>query len=375
VAVAELPVPARQGPGGLGDALAHALHVVGVDVGEEGAHVPRQHLIGDAAETLDGDAGEGHRGAAVLAEVEGVEGARNGLRHRGEEVLGLQLAAHGALGDALLALVTEDQDDAVDLPVGAADRGAAVGDGALAAVAGDEQAAAGEPDHPPLAQDPVHRVVDRLPGALVDDPEHLSERPVHRRGRRPPGQLLGDAVEDGDARLGVGGDDRVPDAAQGDRQSLLLGGQALGRELALGDHLAEEDHPALLAGRVAPGSDLPAHPVDGPVGAREGVLLARLGGAREAAPVDLPPALGDLREHLVVAAADEVPDLQAIGLGVVPARHEVAHLSVEHRHRGRSVLDELSEHLLADCLHLDAPPGVDAVSRLCRATCDAMCTH
>ena len=84
-------------------------------------------------------------------------------------------------------------------------------------------------------------VLGRLAGVLVDDAEDLRQGLPRGLGLGPPGQGLGHPVEVGHPALGVGADDRVADAGEGDPQPLPLGG-----ELPLGLLAGEEDGPGVL---------------------------------------------------------------------------------------------------------------------------------
>ena len=61
--------------------------------------------------------------------------------------------------------------------------------------------------------------------------------------------------------------------------------------------------------------------------------------------MNLPPALRDLREDLVVAAPDDFAAVQAIVREPAPAGRDVAHLPVQHGNGGRRVVDEYLEEL------------------------------
>ena len=135
------------------------------------------------------------------------------------------LAEHlGFLGPPALADVAEDQDDAGDSPAFVEDGGAAVVDRHLAAVPGQERRVVGQPDHRAQAEHLGRGILDRLPGLLVDDVEHLGQRPPDRLRSRPAGQRFGRWVQEGHTSLGVGGDDRVADAGQRHRVAALAGG-------------------------------------------------------------------------------------------------------------------------------------------------------
>jgi len=83
------------------------------------------------------------------------------------------------------------------------------------AVAGDEQGVVADPNDLAGLQDPVHRIVDRPPGRLVDDGEDLPEAPAPGLVLAPAGQPLGDRVDEADLALLVGGDDGVADPPEG----------------------------------------------------------------------------------------------------------------------------------------------------------------
>ena len=72
------------------------------------------------------------------------------------------------------------------------------------------------------------RILDGLPGLLVDDVEHVDQRPPDGLRQRPAGHRFGRWVQEGDQALGVGGDDGVADARQRHRIAALAGPQAVG---------------------------------------------------------------------------------------------------------------------------------------------------
>ena len=125
-----------------------------------------------------------------------------------------------------LGHVAEDQDDARDAAAVVDDGGAAVVDGRLPAVPGQQRRVVGQPDHRAQAEHLGRGVLDRLPGLLVDDAEHLGQRPPDGVRQRPPRQRLGRRVQEGHPGLGVGRDDRVADARERDRVAALAGRDA-----------------------------------------------------------------------------------------------------------------------------------------------------
>ena len=126
------------------------------------------------------------------------------------------------LGPLLLADVPKHQHAADDFAVLSPNRGGTVVDGPLRAVLGDEDGMVRQPDHPPFPQDLADRVLDRRACMLVDDLENDLQRSSHRLVLRPAGQRLGDGVQERDPPLGVGREDRIPDAGEGDAQPLPL---------------------------------------------------------------------------------------------------------------------------------------------------------
>ena len=159
----------------------------------------------------------------------GVEEADHvrGVLHQGAKTFVGPAERLGLLCPPPLGHVAEDQDDAGDAPAVVEDGGAAVVDGRLAAVPGQQRRVVGQPDLRTQPEDFGRRILDRLPGLLVDDVEHLDQRPPDGLRQRPAGQRFGRWVQEGDQALGVGGDDGVADARQRDRIAALAGPQAV----------------------------------------------------------------------------------------------------------------------------------------------------
>jgi hypothetical protein len=128
-----------------------------------------------------------------------------------------------------LSHVAEDQDDARDGAAVVDDGGAAVFNGHLAAVPGQERRVVGLPDHRAQAQHLGRGILGRLPSLLVDNAEHLGEWPPHGVCQGPARQRLGRRVQEDQPGLGVGRDDRVADAREGDRVAALAGRDAAAR--------------------------------------------------------------------------------------------------------------------------------------------------
>ena len=100
---------------------------------------------------------------------------------------------------------------------------------------------------------------------------------------------------------------------------------------------------------VVPRTHLPAKPIRGSIEPDERILLLGFDRARETSLMDLLPALGDLRKHVVVAAADQVLIAQLVVGQPALAVDEIPHVAVEHRHRRGRVLHEKA-HLVGASL-------------------------
>jgi hypothetical protein len=103
--------------------------------------------------------------------------------------------------------------------------------------------------------------------------------------------------------------------------------------------LGEDHDPADRAGVIAVRPDLPAHAAHRAIEPHErlGVALDDL--AIQAAPMDEPPVLGQLGEHLVVTAAAQLlaGQLELVIRDPSPAHEQVSHVAIEHRDRIRAV--------------------------------------
>ena len=139
--------------------------------------------------------------------------------------------------------VPEHQHGPDRVPPLVAHGGGAVVDRPLRPVPGDEHRMVRQPDHHPLPQGSESGVLDRVARPLLQDPEDLRQGSARRFRLRPAGQGLGHAVEECDPAIGVGADDRIADAGQGDAQPLALGGQ-----LPLGALAGGEDGLRVLQG-------------------------------------------------------------------------------------------------------------------------------
>ena len=150
------------------------------------------------------------------------------------ELAELQLAGMQFGGvAALLGGVAEDHHGADQTPLGIPDGGGAVLNGRLGPVAGNQNRVVGQTDNDSLGDYPIDRVGGRLARVFVDDLEDLAHRATLSVGLRPPSQGFRHAVEERDGPAGVGGDDPVADARQGDAEPLPLQPEPVGGLLAL----------------------------------------------------------------------------------------------------------------------------------------------
>jgi len=166
-----------------------------------------------------------------------------------------------------------------------------------------------------------HRAGHRVARLGVDDAEDVTQRLSTGLFERPARQPLGDGVHARHAAFQIGGDHRVADRLQRDRQALLAGAQDLLGALALGDvdHSADRAHLVALTARAAE---------------------ERLRACRQEA-------------HLAIAADDPVLDIeQPVAGGIVGALY-----------RRIDVLEVRGEHVLQVDLQRDLFVGADAVDR------------
>ena len=85
----------------------------------------------------------------------------------------------------------------------------------------------------------MDRIFSGNPRELIDDMEYFLERLADGRLLRPSAQLFGNVVQQGNFSLGIGCNDAVADATEGDCKSLLFLRQGCLGKLALGDILSD----------------------------------------------------------------------------------------------------------------------------------------
>lgn len=116
--------------------------------------------------------------------------------------------------------VPEDQYDPCGGPAIVAEQGGAVIDGAFPAVLGDEHGVVWQDDVVPISQGADGGALDPLTALFVDDVKDAFQAHARGLGLRPAGQGLGHRVQEGNAAVVVGRDDRVADAGEGVTQPL-----------------------------------------------------------------------------------------------------------------------------------------------------------
>ena len=131
------------------------------------------------------------------------------------------LLADRFFGLALAGDVAKHQHHPMQRPVAIVNRRGAVGDRYFAAVARDEDGMVGEFLDFAGGECRGNRNDCRQAGLLVHDAEDVVDRQAPCLVEAPPGHPLRDTVHADHAPAGVGGDDRVADRHQGDRQALL----------------------------------------------------------------------------------------------------------------------------------------------------------
>ena len=183
------------------------------------------HCGGIEAQRPGTPVADGHVAALPVHEIDVVH--RGGEDARQE----LGLSPDFRLGPLPLADISEDQDGPDDPPGRVPDRGRTVVDGPLGAVPGDQDGVVGQADDGPLPQRPEGGVLDLQAGPLVDDTEDRGEGLARRLGRGPARERLGDRVQRRDPALGVGDEDGIADAGEGDPQLLPLPDGLLGVRL------------------------------------------------------------------------------------------------------------------------------------------------
>jgi hypothetical protein len=150
---------------------------------------------------------------------------------------------------ARLADVVEHQHAARDGAAAVADRRGRALDVDFIAVAPDQQHRPHRLDRARAADRHRQRILQRLAGLLVEGAEDLLDGAALAVLEAPAGERFGHRIDVIDDTLGIGGDDAVADALQGDLRALLLAEQRLLVQLALGDVEFDADQaqqPALV---------------------------------------------------------------------------------------------------------------------------------
>ena len=179
-----------------------------------------------------GTAGDVDEIGKAFERIVDLMGDRGGEASGGGEFFG---AHEGAFGHAAFGDVAEDEDDANHLAGAVADGSAAVVDADLFAFSGDEEGVVGKADDGAEAAHLVDGIFDSLAGLFVEDGEDFVEGFAASFVFVPAGKLLGDEVHEDDVAIGVAGDDRVADAADGGVEPLLAGVRLFALQLDLLD--------------------------------------------------------------------------------------------------------------------------------------------
>ena len=116
---------------------------------------------------------------------------------------------------------------------------------------------------------------------------------------------------------------------------------------AFRDVVVEDNDAANRAIRLMPRADFPADPLGPAAGAEKRLLVAFFDRARQTTLVNLPPAPGNIRHDLVMAATDDGLAREMVVLQPALAGHEIFHVAVEHGDRRRAVLRVESKLILS----------------------------
>ena len=108
--------------------------------------------------------------------------------------------------------------------------------------------------------------------------------------------------------------------------------------LLLGNVLGKHDDPTNRAIRLPPRLDFPPEPVCPAVGPQKWILIAFLHRTRQTSLVNLDPSLRDFRKDFVMTAPHEGLIPQPVIFAPAMARHQISHVSVQHRDGRRTVL-------------------------------------
>jgi hypothetical protein len=203
--------------------------VIGMNARNPGVVAALKRVQGQAEDLFQ--LGSPDHGVGGEVPVENADAA--GLLGQQEALLAV---AEGLLGLAFGGDIVEDDDDAEDFAGGVEDRGGAILDGDVAAVAGNEVSVVGQAED---AEDAGHDVVSRAAGGFVNDVEDAGDGLSAGFVHAPAGEIGGNGVHEGDAELAIAGDDSVADTGEGDAEPFALEAEFLFGAFALA-HLGEE---------------------------------------------------------------------------------------------------------------------------------------
>lgn len=240
-------------------------------------------------------------------------------------------ADDGLLGALALGDVLHHADVVADRTVLVLDRGDAQELGVeLAALAAVPQLTAPDAHRGQLRP---HRAIEL--GALLAGAHQIALPAADGLLAAVAGDLAVGAVHLLDDRMGVGDDDGIGGFERHRGDALLVQQAHL-----CGQVIGDDDDAANLAALVLPGLDGPAQPLALAVAALPQVHVALQVLAGQAAGMQLAPALRQVRQQRVVRGANQLGAGQAKAGAPALARHQVAHVAVEHRHADGRLFDE-----------------------------------
>lgn len=119
--------------------------------------------------------------------------------------------------------IAEDEDSADDGAGGVVDGGAAVGDVAFGAIAGDEDGMVGEGDDLVVLQGGGDGDEGGLAGFRVEDVEDIGDGASVGVGSEVASEGFGDGVHVDEVAAGIAGDDAIADGAEGGGELFFAG--------------------------------------------------------------------------------------------------------------------------------------------------------
>ena len=187
--------------------------LVFIELGYQDIEVFSDDVCGSIAKHLLGGRVDGRYHATI-----GMQGD-NAIHHRIENCLDQRGAiAHGLLRGIFHSDIAKHQHRAHHLTIAVANWCTTVGDGALAAITGDQYGVIGQPPCRAMRQCFLDRDRGRLSSSLIDDVKNFLHQAIVCFRRCPTRQPFGKGVQQRHMPVGIGGDDRIADRVERHRE-------------------------------------------------------------------------------------------------------------------------------------------------------------